>query len=250
MQRLRPQAERAAVNRVAQAERIRREKLAQNLLVAVVERFEQNRRQHLAPPIDAEVKQIAGIELKIEPVAVIGNHARAVYFFARQRDAPRIVLEKRPRRAVQLRHDDALDAVDDERAGLGHQRHFAHVNLLAFDFARALVFVEKDNVNPSVQRRLVSQFALLAFAHIEMRLAQAIRFEFEVSVPRPRFDREHGVERVLQADIFALFGRRVGLQAGAIRFFLHAQKRRHGGRGRHFRKRTARDFFLDEIAGH
>ena len=45
-----------------------------------------------------------------------------------------VVLEEHARRAVQLRDDHALGAVDDERALVGHQRHFAHVDLLLLHF--------------------------------------------------------------------------------------------------------------------
>ena len=35
---------------------------------------------------------------------------------------------------MQLRHDDALGAVDDKRACAGHERNFAHVHFLLFNF--------------------------------------------------------------------------------------------------------------------
>jgi hypothetical protein len=46
-----------------------------------------------------------------------------------------VVVEEDARGAVQLRHHDALGAVDDERAGLGHQRDLAEVDLLLLDVA-------------------------------------------------------------------------------------------------------------------
>ena len=41
-----------------------------------------------------------------------------------------------PGRADELRHDDALGAVDDERALLGHHREVAHEDRLLLDLAR------------------------------------------------------------------------------------------------------------------
>jgi hypothetical protein len=38
-----------------------------------------------------------------------------------------VLLEADARRAVELADDDALGAVDDERAALGHHRDLAHV---------------------------------------------------------------------------------------------------------------------------
>ena len=65
-----------------------------------------------------------------------------------------------PGRTVELGNDDALGAVDDERALRRHQRDFAHVNLLLLG-AVLLLELEGD-----VQRRGEG----LAFAH---RLADA-----------------------------------------------------------------------------
>ena len=41
-----------------------------------------------------------------------------------------VVIEEHARRAVQLRDDDALGAVDDEGAVVGHQRQLAQIDLL------------------------------------------------------------------------------------------------------------------------
>ena len=45
-----------------------------------------------------------------------------------------VVLEEHAGRAVELRDDDALGAVDDERAVVGHERNLAHVDLLLLHF--------------------------------------------------------------------------------------------------------------------
>src|SRR4028118_1343454 len=55
-------------------------------------------------------------------------------------------------RAVELRDDDALRAVDDEGAGVGHQRDFAEEDLLLLDVADGLrlglrVLVEDRQAN-------------------------------------------------------------------------------------------------------
>ena len=50
-----------------------------------------------------------------------------------------LLLEKHARRTVQLRNDDALGAVDDERAVVGHQRNFAEEDFLFLDVANALL---------------------------------------------------------------------------------------------------------------
>jgi len=41
-----------------------------------------------------------------------------------------VVTEEHPRRAVELAHDDALRTIDDEGAGLSHERHLADIDFL------------------------------------------------------------------------------------------------------------------------
>ena len=72
-----------------------------------------------------------------------------------------------PGRAMQLGDDDALGAVDDERALRRHERDFAHVNFL---FLRPLLFLELEG---DMQRRAEG----LAFAHApRARSVSARRF--------------------------------------------------------------------------
>src|SRR3546814_3520524 len=49
---------------------------------------------------------------------------------ARRMGLAAVVVEEHARRTVQLRDDDALGAVDDEGAVVGHERDLAHVDLL------------------------------------------------------------------------------------------------------------------------
>ena len=58
-------------------------------------------------------------------------------------------LEADAGRTVELGDDDALGAVDDERAALGHHRDFAHVDFLVLDevfLAEAELHVERHGV--------------------------------------------------------------------------------------------------------
>ena len=49
-----------------------------------------------------------------------------------------IVIEENAGRSVQLRDDDALSTVDHERAVLGHERNFTHVNVLFLNVLNGL----------------------------------------------------------------------------------------------------------------
>ena len=65
-----------------------------------------------------------------------------------------VVVEEHAGRAVHLRDDDALGAVDDEGAVHGHERHVAHIDVLLLDVldragAGLLVHIEHDEPEAS-----------------------------------------------------------------------------------------------------
>ena len=119
---------------LAQVEGVELVEVLEDLLRRIAERLQQDRHRHLAAPVDAEVDEVLGIELEVEPGAAVGDDARREQQLARAVGLAAVVLEEHPGRAVQLGHDHALGAVDDERAGGGHERDLAHVDLLLLDF--------------------------------------------------------------------------------------------------------------------
>ncbi len=74
-------------------------------------------------------------------------------------------LEDDARRAHELRHDDALGAVDDERALVGHHREVAHEDRLLLDLAGVAV----HEPGPHEDRGRVGHVLLLALLHRELR---------------------------------------------------------------------------------
>ena len=76
-------------------------------------------------------------------------------------------MKKTPGRAVELRDDDALGAVDDERAVVGHQRDVAEEDFLFLGVAHVLdagvgVLVVDEEAEGDLQRNAVGHAALLA----------------------------------------------------------------------------------------
>src|SRR6202158_3301623 len=76
---------------------------------------------------------------------------------------------------MELADDDALGAVDDERAVLGHQRDVAEVDLLLLDVADGLdaglgVLVPDHEADRHLQRHGVGHAALLAFVDVVLQL--------------------------------------------------------------------------------
>ena len=86
-----------------------------------------------------------------------------------------LALKEHAGRAVQLRNDHALGAVDDEGAVLGHQRDFAEEDFLLLDVADGLVaglgvLVENGEADGDFERSGVGHAALLALGHVVLEL--------------------------------------------------------------------------------
>ena len=102
----------------------------QEIIGGVPEGFQQDRRRHLPPPVNPDVKDVPCVKLKVEPRAAIRDDPRREQDLAAGVGAALVMCEEGPRRAVQLAHHHPLGPVDDERAALRHQRQFADIDLL------------------------------------------------------------------------------------------------------------------------
>ena len=106
-------------------------------------------------------------------------------------------LEDHAGAAHELRHDDALGAVDDERALLGHRRKVAHEHGLLFDLARVAV----HEPGAHEDRRAVGHVLLLALLHRELGrraqvLVEGIELELELERLGEVLDRTDVAERL------------------------------------------------------
>ena len=122
---------------------------------------------------------------------------------------------------MQLRNDDALGAVDDERAVVGHERQFAEVDLLLTHVLDGLLgargfLVQYDETNLDAQRRGIGEATQLALFHVENRITEAIAHVLQDRVARIARDREHSLESRMQPDVLALLFGLVGLEEGAV----------------------------------
>ena len=96
-----------------------------------------------------------------------------------------VVIEEHARRAVHLRNDHALGAVDDERAVVRHERNVAHVDILFFDVldrtrAGFLVNIEDDEAQRHLERRGVSHAALTALVDVVFRRLEFVFYELKL----------------------------------------------------------------------
>jgi hypothetical protein len=138
-----------------------------------------------------------------------------------------IMLEEYTGRSVELRHDHPLGTVDNERAGIRHERNFAHINFLLLHLFHRVgagrLAIHDDELHARSQRRRVSEPALLALLYVEWRMAEGIAHEFQPRVPGMADDRENRRERGLKPLILAFTRRHISLQKRGVGLKLSRQ---------------------------
>ena len=179
--------------------------VVEEILRRVAERAEEHRRVHLPAAVDADEHDVLRVELEVEPRAAVRDDARAVEELAARVGLALVVVEEDARAAVQLADDDALGAVDDERAGVRHQRDLAEVDLLLLDVAddalAALAGVVDHQLRRHLDRRRVRHAALAALLDVVLRLLEVVADEDELARAVEVLDREDAAEDRLQADL-------------------------------------------------
>ncbi len=204
----------------------------QNLFARHAERIEQRRRRQLPLAVDADEHDVLGVELEIEPRAAIRDDARREQQFAGGVGLALVVIEEDARAAVHLGDDDALGAVDDERALVGHQRNVAQIDVLFLDVldrlgAGFLISFEHDEAQLDLQRRGIGHVALLAFFDVELRLLEFVGDVFKHGAIGKIADRKHRLEHSLQTFLDALVGACIFLQELIVGALLHLDQVRH-----------------------
>ena len=153
-----------------------------------------------------------------------------------------VVIEEHAGRAVHLRDDDALGAVDDERAVRRHEGHVAHVDVLLLDVLDRPrlgvgIDIEHDEAQRHLERRSVGHAALAAFVDVVFRLFEFEFHEFEqsgIGEVRNRKNRfEHGLQPLVGTPPLGLLdeqklivGRLLNLdQVGHLRDFTNVNQK-------------------------
>ena len=145
-----------------------------------------------------------------------------------------VVIEEHTGRAVHLRDDDALGAVDDEGAVRGHERHVAHIDVLLLDVldgagAGLLVHIEHDQAKGDLQRRGKGHAPLLALVDVVFRLLKGVAHKFELGAIAEIPDGKYGAEHRLQALVRPPALRLVHHQELIVGLLLHLDEVRHLG---------------------
>ncbi len=176
----------------------------EDLLAVHAERKQERRHRDLPATVDARMDDVLGIELDVEPGAAIGNDAGGEQQLARGVRLALVVVEEHARRAVHLRHDHPLGAIDHEGAVHGHERDVAHVDVLLLDVldrlgAGLLVDIEHDQAQRHLERSRIGHAALPALVDIVFGRLELVLDELEHRRVGKVRDREHGLEYGLQA---------------------------------------------------
>ena len=127
---------------------------------------QQDRRALATLAVDGDDQVAVLVDLKLEPGAARGNELHMVHLHA----VVDLRGEVHARRADELRHDDALGAIDDEGASVGHEREVAHEDELFLDFAGLLV----DEAHLDEEGCLIGDVLGAAFGDGAWRVAKLV----------------------------------------------------------------------------
>ena len=174
------------------------------------QRTQKQRGRLLALAVDAHGQHVALVGLELEPRAAARDDLRVVDGLVRRLVA--LGGEVHARGAHELADDNALGAVDDERAARSHEREVAHEDVLLLDLARLAV----DEADLDEERGLVADVLFLAFVDRVLRLAELVPAELHAHVLRVVLDGTHVGERLRQTlflepfEAFRLDGDQIG----------------------------------------
>ena len=167
----------------------------------------------LAVLVDADPEDLVGVGLILQPGAPVGDDSGG--------EDGQVGLDVRLLAVVHtggpddLGNHDALGAVDNKGAGVGHQREVAHEDLLLLDLLGLLV----PKADLHLQRRGVGGIPGLALLHVVLgRLIHLVVDEGQLQVALIVRDRAHVVEHLPEA----------GVQKLLVRLLLDLQKVGHG----------------------
>src|SRR5262249_50997353 len=204
----------------------------QYLLAIEAERVKQRRNRDFAPAIDACVDDVLGIEFDVEPGTAVRNNARGEQELPRRMGLALVMVEKHTRRAVHLRNDDALGAIDDEGAVVGHERNVAHVDILLLDVldrtsTGLFVDIEHDETQRHLERRGIRHAALATLIYIILRRLEFVLDEFKLRRIRKIGNRKNGFEYGLQSLVGTATHRLLHKQELVIGRLLNLDEVRH-----------------------
>ena len=154
----------------------------------MAERAQKSRDEKLAAAaaaVDVDVEKVVLVELHFHPCAAVGNQAERIEHLVRAVEG---LLKANARAAVQLAHDDALGAIYDKAAALGHHVDVAHEYAL---FLRAVFLAQAES---DVQGDRIGRALLYALYFAHLRPHEVVGHVFELMLAVVAFYRENFAE--------------------------------------------------------
>ena len=182
------------LDRVLDVERVL--EAAEDLLVRHAHRAQQHRDRQLALAVDADVDAALLVDLELQPGAAGRHQVRHEQLLLRVLRVHQVGA----RRADELRHDDALGAVDDERAPVGHPREVAHEHRLLPDLTRLAV----DEADRDGQRARVGEVLLPALRERRDGRVELERAELHGQIAGVILDRRDVVDRLPESAVLGV----------------------------------------------
>ena len=228
---------------------------AEDFFLVQAQRIEQRRRRQLAAAIETHVDHVLGVELEVQPGTAIRDDAGSEQVFARCMGLAAVVVEEHARRTVHLGYNDALGAIDDEGALVGHERDIAHVDVLLLDVldrtcAGFLVHIKDDQAHLHLQRSGIRHVALLAFLDVELRRFELVGDEIQNGALGEILDREDRLEDGLHARVATRARGHILHQEVLVRTLLNFDEIRHRNRFRNATERLANPLLAGERQTH
>ena len=175
------------------------------------ERADQDRHRDLPVLVDLDPEGILRVGLIFQPSAVIRDHRAGIAVFTGLVHRGVVV---HTRRTDELRHHDALRAVDDEGTVVGHQGEVPHEDLVLLD----VVGLEVGHADADLEGRLVGDVALLALLN---RIAgiriDRVADEIDLGLAHEIDDRRRVAQHFVHSDV----------KKPLERFLLHLDQVRH-----------------------
>ena len=132
------------------------EELLDLLIGGQAQGTDQGRDRQLAVLIDADIENILGVGLVLQPGTAVGVHGGGEQVLAGTVLAGAV---EHAGRTNQLGNDCTLGTIGDKGAGIGHEREVAHEDLLLLDLAGLLI----EQTGSDVQGRCIRSVPFLTF---------------------------------------------------------------------------------------
>ena len=183
-----------------------------DVLVGVVADGTQERGHgQLLLPVDVGVHHVVDVRRELDPGTLERDDAGGIEL---RSVGVHALVEENARRAVQLGNDDALGAVDHERAGRRHVGDVPQIDVLDAGVEILVVRVRAGQTEFRFQRNVVGKTALQALLDGILRGIDEIIDEFELVVVSRILNREDLLEYLVKAFVFPVLRR--GLQLEEI----------------------------------